>query len=302
LIKLVMLSAPYQRGHIGQGADAATVELAEISFRATRPRRLLGEALFDSVITAGHLTDYKWPSGANLREVTRQIRVPLAPPSDMAAAAPQMKQEPMMKSAMNAKPAGKPATTPYDVEKTLSRSAEEVADATAKELAAMKAEADAALEAEKMAKAMAAQANTDERYRLETIVERVDDNPKFSSTLMMETPAPPSHFLRVFGQPSRDGLGEFRDEAPSLRQELLMLNGKATHEASRVGPQEPIAKLMAQPARAIEHAYLEILTRRPSEEEVREGQAILSTAASPAEGMADLRWALFNCHEFRYLP
>ena len=302
LIKLVMLSAPYQRGHIGQGADAAAVELAETSFRATRPRRLLGEALFDSVITAGHLTDYKWPNGANLREVSRQIRVPLAPPGDVVAAAPPMKAEAMMKPAMNAKPAGKPVATPYDVEKTLSRSPEEVADTTAKELAAMKAEADAALEAEKMAAAMAAQANTDERYRLETLVERVDDNPKFSSTLMMATPAPPSHFLRVFGQPSRDGLGEFRDEAPSLRQELLMLNGKATHEASRVGPQEPIAKLMAQPARAIEHAYLEILTRRPSEDEVREAQAVLSSAATPTESMADLRWALFNCHEFRYLP
>jgi hypothetical protein len=298
LIKLIMLSAPYQRGHLAAGADSATVALAETSFRTTRPRRILGEALFDSVITAGHLTNFKWPQGANLREVSRQIRVPLVPtnPSDKS----EPSDPPMMMTAK--KP--KPTANPYDVEKTLSRSPADVANNTTNELAAMKAEADAALEAEKMAKAMAmaAQANNNERYKLETITERIDDNPKFSSTLLMETPAPPSHFLRVFGQPARDGLGEFRDEAPSLRQELLMLNGKATHEAARVGPLEPIAKLMSEPAKAIEHAYLEILTRRPTADEQRDAQAVLSAATTPLEGMADLRWALFNCHEFRFLP
>ncbi len=296
LIKLIMLSAPYQRGHLAAGADAATVALAETSFRTTRPRRVLGEALFDSVITAGHLLDFKWPTGANLREVSRQVRVPLAPTNPSEKSDQPAKSDPPMMMT------GKPAAKPYDVENTLSRSPSEVANNAAKELAAMKAEADAALEAEKMAKAMAARATNNERYKLETITERIDDNPKFSSTLLMPTPAPPSHFLRVFGQPARDGLGEFRDEAPSLRQELLMLNGKATHEAARVGPLEPLAKLMADPRKAIEHAYLEILTRRPSDEEQRDAQAVLSGASTPVEGMADLRWALFNCHEFRYLP
>ena len=68
-------------------------------------------------------------------------------------------------------------------------------------------------------------------YRVETIEETVDDNPRFDSSLLTPSPAPPSHFLRVFGQPSRAGLGEFRDESPSLRQSLMMVNGKATHEA-----------------------------------------------------------------------
>ena len=59
-----------------------------------------------------------------------------------------------------------------------------------------------------------------------------------------KSPAPPAHFLRVFGQPSRDTLGEFREDAPSMRQALMMLNGKAPHEASRVGPQEPLYALL----------------------------------------------------------
>ena len=85
-----------------------------------------------------------------------------------------------------------------------------------------------------------------------------------------------------------------------------MLNGKATHEASRVGPLEPISKLLANPKakpdKAVEFAYLEILTRRPTAEELSEAREVIGTAATPLEGIADLRWALLNCHEFRYLP
>mgnify|MGYP003347764466 CR=1 FL=1 len=49
-------------------------------------------------------------------------------------------------------------------------------------------------------------------------------------------------------------------------------------------------------------AYREILTRNPSGEELAEARTMLAEAASPLEGMADLRWILFNSHEFRFLP
>ena len=75
-----------------------------------------------------------------------------------------------------------------------------------------------------------------------TVTSQVDDNPVFGSALRMASPAPPAHFLRVFGQPSREGLGEFREQYASMRQQLMMLNGRLTHEASRVGPLEPIHK------------------------------------------------------------
>lgn len=84
----------------------------------------------------------------------------------------------------------------------------------------------------------------------------------------------------------------------------MMLNGKVTHEAARVGPYEPMHALLAgnkrNLAKAIELAYLEILTRKPSAEELIEARAVLGQA--PVSGMADLRWALLNSHEFRYLP
>ncbi len=325
LVRLIVLTDTYQRGHLPAGASPSETARAEESFTATRARRMLGEVLFDSVTAAGHVEDYKWPEGANRREVTRQVRIPLAPPTTVATTDETEKgKDPAMMAMKSTKDAA-----PYDLEKgekldfdallkqegpkenTMVKSdgaasPERLLAEARKEAVMMKEQADAAEEAARVARNKALLSGLAERFRLETITETVDDNPKFDTTLRMATPAPPSHFVRVFGQPSREGLGEFRDEAPSLRQELLMLNGKATHEASRVGPLEPIYKLIADPKakpdRAIEFAYLEILTRRPDAQEMAEARSVIGGAATPVEGLADLRWALFNCHEFRYLP
>jgi hypothetical protein len=122
----------------------------------------------------------------------------------------------------------------------------------------------------------------------------------------MQSPAPEGHFLRIFGQPNRTELGDLRDDSASMRQALMMLNGKITHEASRVGDLEPMYKLLTGAApnldEAVKLAYMEILTRRPKAGELAEAKQMLAEAASPLDGMADLRWVLLNCHEFRFLP
>ena len=86
----------------------------------------------------------------------------------------------------------------------------------------------------------------------------------------------------------------------------MMLNGKMTHEASRVGPFEPMHKLLAGKNpdlnEAVRTAYLEILTRDPADEEVSLAKSIISEGDTTLEGMADLRWVLLNSNEFRYLP
>jgi hypothetical protein len=145
------------------------------------------------------------------------------------------------------------------------------------------------------------------RKYVDKVVEReIDDNPKFASAMRMPSPAPPAHFLRVFGQPARDVLGDHRDHSPSMRQALMMLNGKMTHEASRVGSLEPIQKLLVGPKAdldaAIKMAYREAFTRFPTADEVADAKAILAESPTPAEGMSDLRWILFNSHEFRFVP
>jgi len=90
-----------------------------------------------------------------------------------------------------------------------------------------------------------------------------------------------------------------------MRQALMMLNGRLTNEAARVGALEPMYALLTPKAnldRAIQLAYREILTREPTAEEKVEARKIIEESKTVLEGMADLRWALLNCNEFRYLP
>ena len=86
----------------------------------------------------------------------------------------------------------------------------------------------------------------------------------------------------------------------------MMLNGRLTHEASRVGALEQVHALLvgenADTSKAVQLAYREILTRQPTKDEISEAKLIISDAPSPLEGMADLRWLLLNCDEFRFLP
>ena len=86
----------------------------------------------------------------------------------------------------------------------------------------------------------------------------------------------------------------------------MMLNGRLTHEASRVGDLEPIHKYLAgkkpQLDKAVNFAYREILTREPNADELTNAMGLLQRADSLSDGMADLRCVLLNIHEFRYLP
>ena len=84
----------------------------------------------------------------------------------------------------------------------------------------------------------------------------------------------------------------------------MMLNGKLTHEAARVGPYESVYALLKGTEKdlpqAIRETYLSLFTREPNDEEMKEGLSLLKD--SPIEGMADLRWAMLNSHEFKFIP
>ena len=84
----------------------------------------------------------------------------------------------------------------------------------------------------------------------------------------------------------------------------MMLNGKLTHEAARVGPYESVYALLKGTRQdlpqAIRETYLSLFTREPNDEEMKEGLSLLKD--SPVEGMADLRWAMLNSHEFKFIP
>lgn len=305
LIRLIMLTEAYSRGHLDPEIPLAERNVAEENFAAATSRRMVSEVLYDSIVVAGHLTDFKWPAGANVRTFTERIRVvDGVVEGGPAAAGPG--NNPNMAPNMMARPMG---GSGYDLEGQIALNFDELLKSELeKDLASMKMMSDAELQRQQQMAAMSQQNTTGPRrkYKYVEVDRKVDDNPRFSSTMRMATPAPPAHFLRVFGQPARDSLANFREHNPSMRQQLMMLNGKATHEAARVGPMEPMHTLLGGDKQditaAIELAYMEILTRKPDAEEMKFAREIVGTGKPALDGMADLRWALLNSNEFRYIP
>jgi len=303
LVKAIASTEAYRLGHLPLSVSPPERMKAEHEFTATKVRRLVGEAMFDSIVLAGHLFEVKHPEGANKVIVTSYVRVPAGVIVDKVMEKPELgKPSGSAMGGMAAMPAGG-----YDLERGIEvdfKTALKKRDGLNVE--AMKAASKEELEAEMMSKMEPTAKNTRVKYVTKEVKLEVDDNPSFISSMKMASPAPVGHFLRVFGQTDRSELDDKRDHTPSMRQALMMLNGKLTNEAARVGPMEPMHKLVAGPKadldKAISLAYREILTREPSAGEVSDAKAIVSGQPTPVDGMADLRWALFNCNEFRYLP
>ncbi len=307
LVRLIVNSDVYQRAHVYGAEEQAQTDL-EKSFLATPMRRMLSETLYDSIVTAGHLSDVKHVAGKNMKTTWRlsQIVKPNSGKQGLALTAMKLDQ----KMAMNAPAMAKddePAPG-VDVEKGIEldfgkvlAKAKEDSKVEVEEMRVMSKEE---IEAERMRAQMQTQRRGVEyidRYAKATF----DDNPRFGSSLRMSSPAVPEHFLRVFGQTDREILGEMRDHAPNMRQALMMLNGTLTHEASRVGELEPMHSVLAEKKDldgAVHLAYREILTREPSKNEITEAKSIIHANKDVFSGMADFRWILLNCNEFRFLP
>ena len=308
LIRIIVTSEPYQRSH-AYGLDKSTQAELEEAFLATPMRRMLSEVIYDSVITAGHLFDIKHAAGNNLKTVWQQNRIAKessaakvdrdATISTAGNSAPEMQKETLL------------AASGYDLENAI----ELDFDAVLKNNKQIAANDQVAIdrmtvmskeELEAMRMQQQARESRNVEYIDRFVKATVDDNPTFTSSFRMASPAAPEHFLRVFGQTDRSQLGEHRDQSPSMRQALMMLNGRLTHEASRVGELEPVHQLLtgenADLSQAIQLAYREILTRQPSADELTEARSIVTETGTPLEGMADLRWLLLNCDEFRFLP
>lgn len=306
LVQTIVSTPQYQRGKLTGTVSPPDRLAAEEAFAAAPARRMISEAFFDSIVQAGHLFTPKHRPGDNMVTVVSYQRVAVGVKDDPKK--PGLKPLPgsggqAMMSAMNGDPQA--GVGGYDLERGIEidfkkalKKEEELA------IEKMKAVPDAVLEAEMM-KNMPDQKQR-MKYKTVEVRTQIDDNPVFSSSMKMASPAPAGHFLRVFGQTDRSSLDEMRDHSPSMRQALMMVNGKLTNEAARVGPLEPMYKLVAGEKAdlnaAIQLAYREILTRSPNTEELTEAKAIITSADSALKGMADLRWALLNCNEFRYLP
>jgi len=325
LIAVIVASDTYQRARL-DGLSPKQREPRERAFVAAPLRRMNAESLFDSIRLAGHVGDYKHSPGRNARQITVRVRVPVEPPPESAPetdpesdpeAAPETAAEtrpaegatPMMASMAGA---GVEVDDPFSSESSidpdmlLEQLAADEDDPLAGRRVIKVNPDDVDPEVIAMREEQARQnRNNPRRYEVKTYTRTIDDNPRFDSAFSVRAPAPPEHFLRQFGQTSRVILGEKRDTAANTRQALLLLNGKLTNEAARVGDLEPVYRLLhddVPAAKAIELIYLECLTRETTPEELARAEDIFRGYEKRADAVADLRWAIFNSHEFRYVP
>ncbi len=264
LVESVMRTSAYQLAHLPNTVPAPERMESEKAFTATPVRRMFSEALFDSIVQAGHLFSVKHPPGENMATVITYTQVAVAVKDD--------KTKPKIKSltdgpAMPARPAMEAGG--YDLERGIEvdfKNALKNKDGI--DIDKMNAKSAEEIEAEMMMKSGKMPEGTRVRYKTKEIKTEIDDNPRFTSSMRMASPAPTGHFLRVFGQTDRATLDERRDHSPSMRQALMMLNGKLTNEAARVGPLEPVYSLIAGDKAdldsAIQLVYREAMTREPS--------------------------------------
>jgi hypothetical protein len=112
-----------------------------------------------------------------------------------------------------------------------------------------------------------------------------------------------NEFVERYGDLGED---EFADRGSTIPQRLLMMNGKLVKERSEPNPvinaSARIANLAPDPPRQVEAAYLALLTRRPSAEELDHFVARLRDLENRdrAQAVEDLYWTLLNSTEFSW--
>lgn len=110
-----------------------------------------------------------------------------------------------------------------------------------------------------------------------------------------------NEFVHRYGDRGED---EFSARAGTIPQRLLLMNGKLVQENTNDGffnASLRIAWLAPDPSRAIESAYLAVLTRRPTPEESAYFEQQLARPGSVRkQQLSDLYWVLINATEFSW--
>jgi hypothetical protein len=111
-------------------------------------------------------------------------------------------------------------------------------------------------------------------------------------------------FIKRYGDLGEE---EFSPQGGTIPQRLLMMNGKQLQDRIAQGPltnaTSQIAALAPTDAKAVETAYLAVLTRRPTAEERRYFEAALASTTdgrSRNERLEDIYWGLLNSTEFSW--
>jgi hypothetical protein len=112
-----------------------------------------------------------------------------------------------------------------------------------------------------------------------------------------------SAFLDMFGRPPRDtGLESERNNRPTAEQRLHLLN--SSHIQLKIQQSAKLRTLMqatAKPRDPIDRLYLTVLSRYPTDEELKSVAAYFQAVqGNKWPAAVDLTWALINSAEFLY--
>lgn len=112
-----------------------------------------------------------------------------------------------------------------------------------------------------------------------------------------------SAFLVTFGRSRRDtGLESERDTRPTAAARLALLNSSSIQRKFEQSARlQALGQRSASPQQALDALYLTILSRHPTDDEVRVATGYAQTvAADRRAAWMDLAWALVNSSEFLY--
>jgi hypothetical protein len=114
----------------------------------------------------------------------------------------------------------------------------------------------------------------------------------------VQSPAPPGHFLRDFGQSDRQ-LIDNANLSPAVPQALTLLNGVVDQRILR--PEAVLMKTLEPiggQENKIRAAFVMILCRQPT---ARELDFFMQAGSGRPQGINDLVWTLINSREFLFI-
>jgi hypothetical protein len=119
-----------------------------------------------------------------------------------------------------------------------------------------------------------------------------------------------SYFLTLFGKPARIANCDCERSAdPTLLQTLFTRNdpnllNRIDSNSSYIGELRSAGRRGKNPEKlnvdkAIEQVFLRTVSRPPTDKEMSEARADISSAKEPVDGVRDLLWAMINTREFK---